>query len=100
MLPMPRLAFHLTQHDAVKPRLDTLYTALVAGSTHGDDPVHLVRTTIKRLRALWRLVRPNISEKLFKANNVALRNAARALAEFRDRTAHVKSLEKLLSKSD
>ena len=46
--------------------------------------VHNVRTTIKRLRALLRLIRPVISETFFNRENARLRKAGRRLAVARD----------------
>ena len=44
-------------------------------SDRGED-VHAVRTTIKRLRALLRLVRPVIGETRFTSEDARLRKAA------------------------
>ena len=46
--------------------------------------VHLVRVTIKRLRAMLRLVRPVISKTAFDLENIRLRTAARRLSVARD----------------
>jgi len=57
----------------------------------GADPkqnegeyVHNVRTTIKRLRALLRLIRPVAGETFFNRENARLRKAGRRLAVARD----------------
>ena len=49
----------------------------------GED-VHAVRTTLKRLRALLRLVRPAIGRMAFERENARLRKAAQRLASSRD----------------
>jgi len=46
--------------------------------------IHQVRTTIKRLRALLRLIQPAVGELLFNQENARLRNAGRRLAVARD----------------
>jgi CHAD domain-containing protein len=46
--------------------------------------IHHVRTTIKRLRALLRLIRPAVGELFFNQENARLRNAGRRLAVARD----------------
>jgi len=46
--------------------------------------VHNVRTTIKRLRALLRLIRPVVGETFFNRENARLRKAGRRLAVARD----------------
>jgi CHAD domain-containing protein len=46
--------------------------------------VHEVRTSIKKIRAMLRLVRPVIPERAFTRENAALRSAARHLSGARD----------------
>jgi CHAD domain-containing protein len=46
--------------------------------------IHNVRTTIKRLRALLRLIRPVVGEVFFNRENARLRKAGRRLAVARD----------------
>ncbi len=46
--------------------------------------IHHVRTTIKRLRALLRLIRPVVGEQFFNRENARLRKAGRRLAVARD----------------
>jgi len=60
-----------------------------------SEDVHLVRVTIKRLRALLRLIRPVISERTFSRENARLRNAARRLSLTRDRDVVRQTLAKL-----
>jgi CHAD domain-containing protein len=55
-----------------------------------------VRTTIKRLRALLRLVRPVISKSFFERENTRLRKAGDRLSVFRDPTVSRQILEKML----
>lgn len=61
--------------------------------------VHSVRTTIKRLRALLRLIRPVVGETFFNRENERLRNAGRRLAVARD-TEVARETLKTLSVSD
>ncbi len=46
--------------------------------------IHHVRTTIKRLRALLRLIRPVVGEQFFNRENARLRKAGRRLVVARD----------------
>src|SRR5260370_26580208 len=46
--------------------------------------IHHVRTTIKRLRALLRLIRPVVGEQFFNRENARLRKPGRRLAVARD----------------
>lgn len=48
------------------------------------EDLHFVRVTIKRLRAILRLIRPAIKKKAFDRENVRLRTAARRLSVARD----------------
>ncbi len=61
--------------------------------------VHESRRRIKHLRALWRLVRPEIAERVWKAENRRLRDAARLLAEDRDAFVGRQVLGRLAKKS-
>lgn len=49
-----------------------------------DSAVHSTRKSLKRLRAVLRLVRPAIGDKIYKPENALLRDTARMLAPIRD----------------
>ena len=57
--------------------------------------VHNVRTTIKRLRALLRLIRPVVGETFFNRENARLRKAGRRLAVARDAEVASETLKTL-----
>ena len=59
------------------------------------EDVHFVRTMIKRLRAMLRLLQPAIAAASFERENVSLKNAARRLAGLRDAAVGEKTLERL-----
>lgn len=61
----------------------------------GDVAVHEMRKSSKRVRALLRMVRPAIGEKVFRYENSALRDAAAMVAGVRDGTVMLKSVERL-----
>ena len=63
--------------------LDAVDRIRCSSSDRGED-VHLVRVTIKRLRAMLRLIRPVISKTAFDRENARLRKAARRLSFARD----------------
>ena len=48
------------------------------------EDLHFVRVTIKRLRAILRLIRPAIKKRAFDRENGRLRTAARRLSVARD----------------
>jgi CHAD domain-containing protein len=63
------------------------------------EDLHQVRVTIKRLRALLKLVRPVISPALFKEENDRLKKAAGRLSPFRDTAVSSRTLKELAGTS-
>lgn len=57
--------------------------SVIPAFPRGED-VHTVRTTIKRLRAILRLIQPAISKTAFEREDSRLRQAARRLSLARD----------------
>jgi CHAD domain-containing protein len=70
----------------------------LTGPHHGprDAVVHDARKGLKRVRAVLRLVRPVIGEKVFQRENTCFRDAARPLTEVRDARILVETLDKLI----
>jgi len=67
-------------------------------SLRGKDrmkAVHDVRREIKKLRALLRLMRGEIGRKVYRRNNLALREAAERLTDMRDAQVRLNALERL-----
>jgi len=63
-----------------------------------DDPVvavHETRKSLKRLRALLRLIRPATGESVFHHENAQLRDIARILSSARDRQVLLETVAKL-----
>jgi CYTH domain-containing protein/CHAD domain-containing protein len=67
-------------------RLDSVYGDELAAAIHG------ARKDLKKLRALLRLVRPELGEKTFKAENRRYRDAGRLLAGSRDAEVKLETL--------
>lgn len=65
-------------------QFDLALTGLRGQSVSRDVAIHEMRKASKRIRALLRMVRPVIGERVFKAENAALRDAARLVAGVRD----------------
>ena len=59
------------------------------------ETVHQVRKRCKKLRGLVRLVRPAM-EKVYKAENKALRDAARNLSDIRDATSIISTYDNVM----
>jgi CHAD domain-containing protein len=53
-------------------------------TSDGVEDLHFVRVTIKRLRAILRLIRPAIKKRAFDRENLRLRTVARRLSIARD----------------
>jgi CHAD domain-containing protein len=64
-----------------------------------DKSIHKVRTAIKRLRALLRLLRPAIGDRTFQQENTALREAAQHLAPLRDPVIGLHVIQRLRKKA-
>jgi CHAD domain-containing protein len=62
-----------------------------------DEATHDARKRTKKLRALLRLVRPELSDDVYRRENRALRDAARQLSAVRDAWVLVEALDDLLT---
>ncbi len=63
----------------------------------GDRHVHEIRKACKKLRALLRLVRPVLSDAIYREEDACLRDAARPLAEMRDAKVMLQTLNGLVA---
>jgi CHAD domain-containing protein len=61
-----------------------------------DDAIHEVRKSLKRTRAVLRLVRDELGDEAYRRENLAFRDAARPLAEVRDATVLIETLDALV----
>jgi len=70
----------------------------VGGSSEDsrDVRVHEARKSLKKLRALVRLVRPAVSGKAYRRENLAFRDAAKPLTEVRDAQVLIDTLDKVV----
>ncbi len=65
-------------------QFDLALTGLRVGNVSRDVAIHEMRKASKRIRALLRMVRPVIGDRVFKTENGALRDAARLVSGVRD----------------
>ncbi len=65
-----------------------------------DPRVHAARKSIKRVRALLRLVRAAVPASRFREHNVALRDAARGLSAARDAAVALATFDALVPEPD
>jgi CHAD domain-containing protein len=86
---------------AAEEQLDAALAGLGGRLTEAraqDEAVHEVRKRLKEVRALVRLVREGLGERVFDAVNGALRDAGRPLSEVRDAMAVIDALAKLMGR--
>jgi CHAD domain-containing protein len=65
-----------------------------------DEAAHDARKRTKKLRALLRLARPELGDKVYRRENRALRDAARLLSPVRDAWVLVEALDDLVTPPD
>lgn len=61
----------------------------------GGESVHEARKCFKKIRAMLRLVRPRIKQRVYRAENYRWRDAGQVLAAIRDAKILIESLDKL-----
>ena len=97
--PNTSLQKHETLRNGLLRIVDTLIDSVTTNhgalSQNGAEDIHQVRTTIKRLRALLRLIRPAIDPAFFNRENTRLRTAAGLLSFARDTEVARGTLKKL-----
>jgi CHAD domain-containing protein len=65
------------------------------GGRPGGESVHEARKCFKKIRALLRLVRPRIKQRVYHTENYRFRDAGQALSAIRDAKILIESLDKL-----
>lgn len=71
---------------------------LTDSSADRDGAIHEMRKASKRLRALLRMVRPSIGDKVYKAENGVLRDAAARVSGVRDGAVMVDAVQRIRSR--
>ncbi|HEY7159258.1 MAG TPA: CHAD domain-containing protein [Gemmataceae bacterium] len=61
-----------------------------------DEAVHEARKCFKKIRAVLRLVRPAISTKSYRGENICFRDAGRPLTKVRDAKIFIETLDQLV----
>lgn len=100
---VPAPEFALTPGESLAGGLRRLSVAQFEHALEGfadpsvpqDVAVHEMRKTNKRVRALLRMVRPAIGEKVYRYENDALREASAMVAGVRDGAVMVKTVQRL-----
>ena len=84
--------------EILKRQIETAVEELPRGRPT-DEEVHSIRKHMKAARGTLRLLRPLLSERDYRAENRALRDAARAFGAARDGAVRVETLEDLMQKT-
>jgi CHAD domain-containing protein len=98
------VAYHFQRGDPVPKDIRRIAREQLQGAIDSlgrkgkrDEAIHDARKRIKKTRALLRLVKPELGE-FYIAENTRLRDAGRALSEFRDAAAIIETLDQLHEK--
>src|ERR1043165_2279192 len=97
------MAFQLKRDKSLKANIKRLVRQQMTRAEESiranDQPrteiVHDIRKRFKRIRAVVRLVRPELDKATFRKENDSFRDAARPLAAVRDAKVVVEALDKL-----
>lgn len=89
----PKDSFGGAARRAALVHLDAAREAVASGR---DDTIHEVRRSLKRLRALLRLVAPELSRREARTEKKHLRDLAKRLSSARDTEALVEALDRLV----
>jgi CHAD domain-containing protein len=99
------LPFHLVADDRdltdalrriARSELDAALARLAEAETPSPTAVHEVRKHVKKLRGLFRLVRPGFAA--FRAETAALRGAAQSLSGLRDAEVRLATFDRLVAR--
>ncbi len=93
--------FELQAHETPAEAIRRIGLGLIDENLHllqdetgdRDKAIHEARKNFKRLRAVLRLIRDEIGEEIYKAENTIFRDASRRLAVLRDSAVMVETLE-------
>jgi CHAD domain-containing protein len=95
-----RLHHHEAIPDGIKrvvrEYMDTIFQAAQAMRGKQDEAVHQVRTSLKKMRALLRLVWDDINGEVFAQENLRFRDAGRHLSAVRDAAVMIETFDTLV----
>ncbi|HEY7563793.1 MAG TPA: CHAD domain-containing protein [Acidimicrobiia bacterium] len=100
-IPVPD--FHLVPGESIASGLrrmsmeqfEVALTGLSDSKVDRDGAIHEMRKSTKRVRALLRMVRPGIGEKVYRAENAVLRDAAARVSGVRDGAVMVDAVRRI-----
>jgi CHAD domain-containing protein len=100
------MSYRLQDHEAVPEgikrvvleQMDTVLHAAQETSGNQDSAVHDARTSLKKIRAVLRLVQDGIDGDVFRQENVCFRDAGRHLSAVRDAAVMLETFDKLMER--
>jgi CHAD domain-containing protein len=91
----PGVSFRKDVARIVRRQLDKALRDLCRLGATADEAIHDVRKRFKRVRAVLRLIRGELGDRLYREENKTLRDAAAAFSEVRNSRVLVDAVEKL-----
>jgi CHAD domain-containing protein len=91
----PGRSFRKEVRRVVERQLDRALRDLCRSGATADEAIHDVRKRFKRVRAVLRLVRGELGDRVYRKENGALRDAAAAFSEVRNARVLVDAVDKL-----
>ncbi|MDX1521967.1 MAG: CHAD domain-containing protein [Anaerolineae bacterium] len=83
-----------------REQIDQALEQLTTAPEGRDEAVHDARKRFKKIRAILRLVRDEIGQKVYKRENVCYRDAGRRLSDIRDSYVMIETLDSLADELD
>lgn len=102
------MRFYLTKRESTHQSIKRIFTGLIKEnisllnnhSEEVDKSIHDCRKNFKKLRAVLRLVRSDLSPHFYKTHNIHFRNLSRKIAGLRDSFVIIEALENLLKSNN
>jgi CHAD domain-containing protein len=97
------MAYQLNRNESIAENIQRIWAeeltmaidTLENPGKEQEKDIHEVRKSIKKIRAVLRLVRKSMGNELFRQENIRYRDIAHLLSHVRDATVMIKTLEKL-----
>jgi CHAD domain-containing protein len=97
------MGYELRREESVADNIDRIIREELTGAIgllenpgdNQEETIHSVRKRIKKIRAVFRLVRSDLDEEVFRQENIRYRNIGNRLSHLRDATVMIKTLDKL-----
>ncbi len=78
-------------------QLDNITSKINDTETDFDEKVHAARKHLKKIRAVWRLVRDGIDKKKYRMENTFYRDTGRKLSDMRESRVYLNTMDSIIS---